>query len=135
MPDSEAEVCVVLKDGKVVGRWIGRDAELILSMIVNVHHYGASDEEDLRRCDPKPTVTKPLRKVTEVLGRYQEYQGEKCTEHYIQAVRTCCDPCCDSDTINLPDMLPAEATEIVNEVETRTMRYRITVEAVEEKDR
>lgn len=127
MADSDVEeITIVLKDGTTTARWTGDDAEMILSRIIAAHYYGASTEENLRRCNPPPKITKPLRKVTE---DWNCAFGHSC--HYIYDTQTSSNAAWKMDDICPPEALSRPGRP------PKLFRFRITVEAVpvEEKDR
>lgn len=114
MPDTDAaEIQVVLKDGTVL-RWSGRHAERIWSGMQTADGeyfqlgvYLVDDNE------PRPTTTKPLRKVTEIHGSYSSLNNE-IIEDDGRALFA----------VTLRDLMPEACT-------SRRAKIRITVESVE----
>lgn len=110
MPDNDAEeITIVLKDG-TVSRWEGDAAR---------RFYTNASLSDTSWCDERerPTVTKPLRRVTEIWGSYSSLNNE-IIEDDGRALFA----------VTLRDLMPTSLTP-------RRAKIRITVEAVEEKDR
>jgi hypothetical protein len=116
MPDNDAEVSVV-KNGTLM-RWTGSDAERIALFL---SRCGFRDPDlPVRMGDldiGPPTTTRPLRRVTEIRGSYSSLNNE-IIEDDVRALFA----------VTLRDLMPSNCTP-------RRAKIRITVEAVEEKDR